>query len=422
MVRKPDGTTKDARHMKRISLLTIVMYWTTIAYGQWNALPEFTNARLHQVIFCDETCGWVLGDHFSETSFCVFRTMDGGYTWDSTQFKKRVEKIFLLDRDHGFALTSTLMHTNDGGKHWYSRYIPGEARDIFFVSPDTGWVSTDFGLFKTLDAGDNWIPLSGFTGNPLNLWFIDSRHGYVVNQWPTGYVLGRTTDGGTTWGYNTIPMTSWFRIFGSGVGYLLNYYEHPTLGVESYLLKTHDNGFNWDTLDLPVSNVFDPGTPLNCFFLNENTGWVTLLSGIYRTDDGGMNWTFQSIALPKDISFADTDFGWSVGFPDHGAMHTINGGGGSIGIADNEEYSLCLKVWPNPCNDYLRLEYELETADMIQLRLMDASGRDIATLSYASEGAGHHLHEMSLPHLLPGIYLLQIATSTGNTHRKILKN
>ncbi|HRY98187.1 MAG TPA: YCF48-related protein [Bacteroidales bacterium] len=413
--------------MKRIILLSIALISTAMAHGQWNALPQFTTARLNQVAFCDIHYGWVLGDHFADTTYYIFRTKDGGHTWDSTHFNTMVRKIFLLDQMHGFALTSTLRYTNDGGEHWYSRYLPGEARDIFFVTPDTGWLASDIGLYKTTNAGSTWIPLSGFTGSPVKLCFNNSRQGYVIGYGSSGCVLGRTTDGGTSWGYRDLPEADGFRMFASGVGYLLQYYEHPILGVKSYLMKTLDHGFSWDTLSLPGYNVFDPSDVLNCFFLNENTGWITLLpgntmvQGIYRTDDGGNNWAFQSLSVPRAISFVNRDFGWCVGAPSHIAMHTINGGGGPIGIAEIEGDPLGLKVWPNPCNDRVWFQCGLQRPELLTVRIIDMTGKSFSLSTRLAWDSGQSGMELSLPDLPPGIFLLEVTSKSGSSRCKILK-
>ncbi len=64
-------------------------------------------------------------------------------------------------------------------------------------------------------------------------------------------------------------------------------------------------------------NTF-PGTTVNLFFLNSNTGWILLDSGkIIKTTDGGTNWSSAYSILPQYpvylIKFANPMTGWVAG-------------------------------------------------------------------------------------------------------------
>jgi photosystem II stability/assembly factor-like uncharacterized protein len=65
----------------------------------------------------------------------------------------------------------------------------------------------------------------------------------------------------------------------------------------------------------------------NVFFLDATTGWIGG-SSIYKTTDGGLNWTKQAGDLNTEftaISFADSQNGWAVGF-NNLVLNTQDGG------------------------------------------------------------------------------------------------
>jgi photosystem II stability/assembly factor-like uncharacterized protein len=90
-------------------------------------------------------------------------------------------------------------------------------------------------------------------------------------------------------------------------------------GEQGAVYRTNDGGENWTDQSVPSGGRINTG-----FFLNTETGWVALsgsLEGdageIFRSADGGDHWELmfsdQSSAI-RDLSFLNPDTGWALGY------------------------------------------------------------------------------------------------------------
>ncbi len=102
-------------------------------------------------------------------------------------------------------------------------------------------------------------------------------------------------------------------------------------GVLTGVYVTTDGGENWDKMNFP----FSTSVRMNgIFFVSPETGWVYGNNGkIYKTMDGGANWTVQTSGTSRTLSkgvFLDENEGWIVGGWSDGTqflvLHTSNGG------------------------------------------------------------------------------------------------
>jgi len=202
-----------------------------------------------------------------------------------------VEIQFLNELD-GWGVTETqIVRTNDGGVTWYNVTPPdvaetGSTVQTFILDKDHVWVQKpDFNnfpnnglLYRTTDGGLTWtISSTPFSGGDLS--FIDVNHGWVLADLGVGagsnaVAVFQTTDGGATWTqtYSNDPNTP-------GAGNSL-----PLGGIKSDLIP-----------------------------LNMQTAWVsgvTYSSGtvyLFRTDDGGHNWTQVTLELPAGAENFELD-------------------------------------------------------------------------------------------------------------------
>jgi len=215
-------------------------------------------------------------------------------------------------------------------------------RDIFFVNSSIGFIVGYNGeIFKTSDSGANWRKLnSGTTLHLHSVFFLNENIGFVSSQamggcldadCDKGSVLLKTVDGGESWTKTFFP--DYYRILSlkffdalNGVA-LIQTPDMPNSQYE-FIGLTSDGGMTWNLLDMPIQPAYDKffyvdnfifvagrnqkifkssdyghswetiSTPIeannevrNLYFYNGNIGLIDGISAIYKTINGGLNWT-----------------------------------------------------------------------------------------------------------------------------------
>jgi len=276
-----------------------------------------------------------------------------------------IRKLFMFDSFNGWAIGNYLLRTNDGGSTWYNVTMPGVSTvgNGYFQNSIQGWVFgtlTEGGngaLFRTTDGGRSWTRFDNLPFQGGLIQFINDANGFVLAGEPVGMNkepvwLYQTTDGGTTWTlkYTNDPLDPNaiaglpFSGFKSGMTFrdtLTGWVggNSPESG-SAYLYKTNDGGMNWakQNLALPTgySNAFiDASAPT--FFTSRDAVmpvWMTLDVGqrdlfIYATHDGGTTWTrstgFARQGWNADFVSVNDGFSWNS----NGYLQVTHNAGGS---------------------------------------------------------------------------------------------
>ena len=143
------------------------------------------------------------------TTFLAAYAADGSwkvqYFYDRDDSKFVINDFQFLTEKRGVAagfkeskkdpLRPLIILTGDGGKTWVESYPPGIPETVFFISDTTGWMSTDSGVWQTLDATRSWRKQAEIKGI-LRLWFMSEKRGYVIGA---NKLMKETKDGGETW-------------------------------------------------------------------------------------------------------------------------------------------------------------------------------------------------------------------------------
>jgi photosystem II stability/assembly factor-like uncharacterized protein len=159
------------------------LYRTATGGQTWRDISplEPSSAAILAAFFLDASRGWAVTPA-QETAgpgdLVLFRTIDGGTTWDSTALRLlprgpqaapagAVYLHFIDDRtgwlvikhvsSSNFSL-GTLFKTSDGGRTWTQAAMPiGEP--VYFATDDVGWTAggaTGQELYRTADGGESW--------------------------------------------------------------------------------------------------------------------------------------------------------------------------------------------------------------------------------------------------------------------------
>ncbi len=301
--------------------------------GPWVPLAIDMPNILDRIWFTDAAHGWIIGG-----SSTLLRTTDGGETWQP-KAAGRPGMNFLdlqfVDPLHGwiagyengrYPAWDVLLVTRDGGESWTVLDGVG-AVSISFVSPTTGWIIGQLagqdGTYRTTDGGTSWERL------PIDyadqILFTDAANGWhteFVDLYETG--VFHSSDGGSTWTlqgrvgccYSDLeaadPTTLW--LIGAGS-------PHSYYGESKAV--TRNGGATWASSPESSNGVALDATD----FVDAEHGWAVGHGGsIIHTDDGGLSWSVQQVAIydpmgpyglsdePEfiDVQFVDQNLGWAL--------------------------------------------------------------------------------------------------------------
>jgi photosystem II stability/assembly factor-like uncharacterized protein len=129
----------------------------------------------------------------------------------------------------------------------------------------------------------------------------------------------RTTDGGANWSkialdqFNSFQLSALQMTFVNAQdGWALASLSEITNDRPGVLYRTTDGGANWTRIQAPIGGAIQ--------FVNATTGWIIggrvnyVRNLLYLTQDGGLTWTEQQIDLPSDAATANIMIGAPVFF------------------------------------------------------------------------------------------------------------
>jgi photosystem II stability/assembly factor-like uncharacterized protein len=322
----------------------------------------------------------------------ILRTADGGLTWNDVSVPadrnpadrnpgvtpSPAESAYFMNLTDAWAasaaitlsptgsLTSTVTvyRTIDGGNTWEPGTpfeVPGEGPgSLTFLNTQYGWTmialgigagSEAVGIYRTSDGGDTWEQVSLTAGIPgqstpsslpfgcdkSGLTFATARTGWATGFCPGGPIFFFVShDGGATWTRDTLPAPSGYPatlysqcqcafnpplFFSRLDGFLAVGIYEVTQSWQLYV--THDGGTTWSPNPLPVTQPIG-----RVDMINDNDGWVTDGTTLYRTEDGGRNWDavgpFPTTDMVGNLNFVSTTDGWFV--VEQGIYATHDGG------------------------------------------------------------------------------------------------
>lgn len=229
-----------------------------------------------------------------------------------------------------FLFLATTFSSNPPPPGWYQQTLPvsDQINDIFFLDSLNGWAVT-YGrinppdtayIIKTTNGGNNWNIQYQYVNDFLAIQFCDENTGYACGGFGIGSLF-KTTNGGTNWNNITFGSTNRFAdlsFISKDTGWVCS-----DDSFDGGVFKTTDGGISW-------VQEFNHGTdnPNSVFFIDQETGWTgSIFGSLYKTYDGGANWSFQNnINSIKNILFVNKDTGWIADGNASRIKYTSNGG------------------------------------------------------------------------------------------------
>ena len=293
------------------------------------SIPEIDSIEgyCESIFFSDKMHGWIGGGVTIHDTGYIFRTINGGQTWERTNIDSSVIcAISFPDTLNGWAcsLVRNIYKTTDGGKTWVlNNGEDYDLRDLFFTSKDSGWavggIASTQTIIRTTDGGKIW-DINEKNGSDLRkVWFSDSQNGWAAGGVPLDII--HTTDAGKSWLSQSQPISSHYIIFESI--YMLDSQTGFVIADSGFILKTTNGGVLTAINIAPVlpnkivlfQNYPNPFNPLTKISYNLSEGNFIILK-IYDNlgreiktlvnkyqDAGFHSVTFDGKALPSGIYY-----------------------------------------------------------------------------------------------------------------------
>jgi photosystem II stability/assembly factor-like uncharacterized protein len=313
---------------------------TKIHFSTPPAFPVNPAPVLVRIVFQDAINGWGIS---IENSGSILRTVDGGTDWLNVTPSGLTgigysTNLYVLDNNKVWVLvpnadffTGRLFRTLDGGVTWNFFDVPFGGGFIQFLDGITGRVLADRGaglgsnsveMYQTSDGGESWLsvynndpsrpdssnslPLSGIKNG---MFFLNANTGWVTGTRPVdGEVyLFLTQDGGISWQQQSIPLPAGYEnfqympqapvIFGrDGFLPLLIYLSNST---DLTFYFTRDGGTTWTGDPKIASRVSIPG---HFSFTDGIHGWNwDGGTSLFSTTNSALSW----VALPTNLDLKD---------------------------------------------------------------------------------------------------------------------
>jgi len=273
----------------------------------WQPLPTLGNVTINSLVPAGA------GHLYASTNRGIFEYSDHSRTWTSVG-----TSLSNVDT-HALAISSSnprrfyaakdfgIVTNVEGESDWIaaSSGLPGaNANDVAVASsePAVAFAATSPGVFKTEDNGQSWhqIQLNPFANN-VNHIEVSPGTGDTVYASNDGDVL-KTTDSGATWKVVAPNYASVLAVAPSDPATLY-------AALTSAMSKSKDGGQTW----LPIMSGLPPtyyesyGFPFSATSIavdpsNSSIVYLGRENGLYKTTDGGANWTNASKMLVNALA------------------------------------------------------------------------------------------------------------------------
>ncbi len=221
-----------------------------------------------------------------------------------------------------------------------------------------------------------------------------------------------------------------------------NYCDH-TLGVWY-------DGANWTIYDDGGVNAFVPNTTFNVFAVESGTPnaylhvadstntstYITYLDNPFLNGNPNATIfvTFNLDASGKSVPYNHSPIGvwydgsrWTI-FNEITSDTIAYGSAFNVLIADNIPTGISevagdnnLTVYPNPGSSYSNLRYEIKEAALVEIKLLNMQGQEVASIYSGKENPGIYSAPIDLSSLAAGVYFCKFSVDGKVTTQSIVK-
>ena len=172
---------------------------------------------------------------------------------------------------------------------------------VSFIDKDHGFIYMNAKLYWTNDRSKNWIDITpSDIGTPraVSIQFLDQYTGMMLadlteEEGEPSFALFTTHDSGISWSRQVV---------------MLPYPPDELLSFESTTIFFIDASSGWISLKINSGSNFSRGM-------------------LFRTDNGGASWTYQSVPFGGPVYFSSSELGWIAGGPAGDQLYDTKDGG-----------------------------------------------------------------------------------------------
>ncbi|MBM3712833.1 MAG: T9SS type A sorting domain-containing protein [Actinobacteria bacterium] len=409
--------------MKKLLVNSLIILFCIVqqSYNQvgWNLISTLPERHLYSVFFTEINTGYIAGGFGTGK---ILKTTDGGITWSETTFPVHsLHSVCFINANIGWTVGAggSIYKTTNGGTTWLSLSSGTtlNLNSVYFINENFGWVVGQTAtILRTTDGGVSWSPRTFGASAGDHLYcvrFVDENVGHAGGN---GFAI-RTANGGLEWRHVTkftpAPVTSIY----------FTDYEKGFVVSERYIFKTVDGGINWTFIEYSES-LF------SIYFIDSNRGWICgNLGTILKTTNGGDSWITQRSGTEYFISifFKDLLHGWVVGEGADGGKIFKTTTGGTLDVEEDisipNDYIL-LQNYPNPFNPKTTIRFGIPEYSHVNVTIYNVLGEKVAILNSTDLPPGYYEKTWDAKNVSSGIYICSMETRSvlkGNVLRNIKK-
>jgi photosystem II stability/assembly factor-like uncharacterized protein len=340
---------ENSEFCRRTAVTPLLLFFalTGVLSAQWRATgPYGGDAELVRVV--PKSRGFVIaGAH----NGLLYTSSNGGASWSNSPFPgqlsgtlhalevdRRVTGTWYAGMEGDHPWTSGVYKTVDAGQTW--KLLPGtKGKAVWSLAlwpenPDVIAAGTADGVWRSTDAGENWVRISAPNNEelrPVVSLAFDPLNRDIVYAGTT-HLPWRTTDGGASWESIHTGMIDDSDVFSIQVD------AHQPKSVYasacSGLYESSDSAGHWTKLPTPKGAfrtwfvALDP--------VHSNVIFAGTTEGLMRSENGGKAWRAVSSeavrsvafdpAVPGRVFFASTSAGMMVSTDDGRTLRPSNVG------------------------------------------------------------------------------------------------
>jgi photosystem II stability/assembly factor-like uncharacterized protein len=276
----------------------------TLSAG-WKKITIIGVNSFADIFFYNNSTGYLVGDK-------TYKSVDGGLTWNVIS-NRSFYNLWVTNNGNVYLVNNkdSVYKSTDGGNTITAAKAIGAVSDVFFTDNNNGYGVAYEGLCNTTDGGQTWtkVNATGISFVPVysSLFFTSNTAGFIV----TANGVFKTNGNLLNWVPTSLSIGNYQAIYVTPNNTI---YVSNNIGE---LYKSTDGGIIFSKLKVFANTQNTQQIYCDIHFVDNNTGYVSAGSRIYKTTDAGATWNVV-VALGEggvaELHFTDASHGWACGY------------------------------------------------------------------------------------------------------------